>query len=109
MTGGFNNYQAEYKTGKLCKVFFTMKLLFCGSICTFYQVIVFIAIKIAREGKEDDHTKEQNIPSPLELSPPGPYLVQGFFWVPKITFLELFQNDDLVSLLCPWQTIDSGS
>ncbi len=86
-----------------------MKLLSRGGIGTVYQVNVFIAVKIARVGEENDYTKEQDILSTLELSPSCPYLVQSFFRVPKITFLELLQNGDLASLLRQRQTIDSGT
>lgn len=83
-----------------------MKLLSRGGIGTVYQVNAFIAVKIAREGEAEDHAKEQEIFATLELSPPCPYLVQSFFRVPEMTFLELLPNGDLASLLRQRQTID---
>lgn len=94
------------QTGKLCTVSCTMKLLSRGGIGTVCQVNDVVAVKIAREGEEPDHAKEQVILSTLELCTPCPYLVQSFFRVPQITFLELLPNGDLASLLRQSQTLD---
>jgi serine/threonine protein kinase len=85
-----------------------MSLIGRGTNGTVYQLSVFIAVKRARKGEEEqaDHANKQKIFRFLKNRPQNQHLIRCFYQRPHDTFLELAPNGSVAMLLSRYQKRD---
>lgn len=89
----------------------TIRLLGRGATGTVYQLTSFIAVKIARNGDDEqaDHANEQRTLEYIGERSEIPHLIRCFHHVSKYTFLEVAPSSSIAMLLNQHQKCENDS